>query len=185
MFDENDWNVLIERYYASVLGAGRRYAPSPQAAADIAQQVFLEFYAKQSVFFADTPDGEKLADNPDIGPLLLGMTRKIALRHWRELKKNSSENIRRLAERLQQRREERFQAGEEGVREEKIETLQSCLKTLSRKSRQLIEAHYMDGESVRDIARRTESTENAVYKAIARIRRKLRLCVHSKTKETR
>ncbi|MDA3962192.1 MAG: sigma-70 family RNA polymerase sigma factor [Planctomycetota bacterium] len=55
--------------------------------------------------------------------------------------------------------------------------LQTCLDKLPSKSRQLLDAMYHDGQSLKDMARRFKRKANNVAQAICRIRSGLRSCI--------
>jgi len=65
-------------------------APAPGLAEDIAQQVLMEFVAKDERWDLDR----------DVKPLLATMTRHVALRCWRENTREMSAEIRGLAEHI-------------------------------------------------------------------------------------
>lgn len=55
--------------------------------------------------------------------------------------------------------------------------LQGCLTRLDSAQRELLQAAYADGISIRDAAARTGRTPTGLYKALARIREKLHRCI--------
>lgn len=172
MRSESFWSRFVEKHYVRVLDVSRSYAPRPEWAVDVAQQVFLEFFAKSERFVDDS--GIEDVENHDFTPLLLDMARKIALRHWREIQKSSSENIRKMGEVLRQLGENHDDSDDWS---EKRNGLEECLETLSPKSRHLIDCYYFNGISVRRLASQLSVSEKAVYKAMFQIRRKLRECI--------
>src|SRR5262245_10937057 len=67
-----------------------RLAPIPGLAADIAQQVFLEFVEKRDIWDLSA----------DLKPLLAGMTRNVAQRQWRQRSKAMAPEMIALAEKV-------------------------------------------------------------------------------------
>jgi RNA polymerase sigma-70 factor, ECF subfamily len=68
--------------------------------------------------------------------------------------------------------------GEMDLREE---ALDSCLKKLQTRDRELVEARYQQGATVASAAQRNGRSLEATYKALARIRRALYECVSQRT----
>ena len=61
--------------------------------------------------------------------------------------------------------------------DERHEALACCLGKLSRGDRQLLDERFKDGATVRSVAERLGRSADAVYKALARVRRALHDCV--------
>lgn len=57
------------------------------------------------------------------------------------------------------------------------QALQDCLKKLAPAQRELIEATYGSGVSIKEAAIQLERTPTALYKAIARVRDSLQICI--------
>jgi len=57
--------------------------------------------------------------------------------------------------------------------------LQNCLQRLPAKSRKLLDAAYVDGQSHKKIAQRYKRTVNAVTVALSKLRQKLRHCIEA------
>ncbi len=60
---------------------------------------------------------------------------------------------------------------------EREQALQNCLKKLQPAQRELIEATYGSGVSIKDAASQLDRTPTSLYKAIARIRDSLQICI--------
>lgn len=141
-----------------------KFAPVPGLAEDIAQQVFLEFIAKEASWDLTR----------DIKPLLAAMTRNVARRCWRERTHTLPEVQRELAEHIRNLAETREVTWFD---EEEKSVLRRCLDRLPAKSRRLIELHYyLDASSV-EIARQMQIHADAVRRALFRLRGQLRICV--------
>jgi RNA polymerase sigma-70 factor (ECF subfamily) len=155
---------LIAAQDGFVRALAMRLAPAPGLAEDIAQQVFLEFLAKE----------EKWDLSEDIKPLLAVMTRNVARRCWRERMHSLPEVQRELAEHICQLAESR-EVTWFGDEEKTI--LRRCLDRLPTKSRRLIQLHYyLDTTSV-EIAQQMNMQPDAVRRALFRLREQLRKCV--------
>lgn len=61
--------------------------------------------------------------------------------------------------------------------DERHDALACCLGKLSRRDRELLEERFKEGASVRSVADRLGRSADAVYKALARVRRALHDCV--------
>lgn len=155
---------LLAAQEAFVRSLALRLAPVPGLAEDIAQQVFLEFLAKEAEW--------DLAK--DIKPLLVVMTRNIARRCWRERMHSLPEVQRELAEHICQLAESREVAW---FGEEEKTILRRCLDRLPIKSRRLIELHYYLDTSSVEIAQQLNMQPDAVRRALFRLREQLRKCV--------
>lgn len=147
-----------------VKGVALKYAPWPGLMEDIAQQVFLEFMAKE-----DRWDLEK-----DLRPLLATMTRHIAMRLWRDRTRDRPEVVQKLADHI------RLLAEEESMPpryEEEAGLLRGCLQKLPEKSRELIQLYYYSDVSTPQIAEQLEMKADTVCRALSRVRDKLRECI--------
>lgn len=147
-----------------VKGIALKYAPWPGLMEDIAQQVFLEFMAKESQW-----DLSK-----DARPLLATMTRHIAMRQWRERTRQQPEVVQKLADHIRLLAEER----EAPPRyEEEIGALRDCLQKLPEKSRELVTLYYYDDIGTPEIAGQINMKADTVCRALSRVREKLRDCI--------
>ena len=70
--------------------------------------------------------------------------------------------------------------------EERSQCLARCIERLPAERRQMLRLRYSDGLAIEAIARELERTEEAVYRALSRIRRSLHDCVtHARLMEGR
>src|SRR5881397_640972 len=90
-------NRLIEANAGFVHALALRLAPAPGLAEDIAQQVFLEFIAKEAQWDLSS----------DVRPLLAAMTRLVARRAWRDKTRDMPEVVRELADHIRELAEAR------------------------------------------------------------------------------
>jgi len=147
-----------------VKGVALKYAPWPGLMEDIAQQVFLEFMAKES----------KWDLSNDARPLLATMTRHIAMRLWRERTRQQPEVVQKLADHIRLLADER----EKPPRyEEEIGVLRTCLQKLPEKSRELVELYYYNDIGTPEIAEQINMKVDTVCRALSRVREKLRECI--------
>ena len=65
---------------------------------------------------------------------------------------------------------------------ERLGALQTCMQKLHPSQRQLVMTFYSADFSAKEIANRTNSTANRVYKVLQRIRMRLSKCVEQKMK---
>ncbi len=156
--------VLFMAYRHLVARVAVKYAPSPALMDDIVHQVFIEFVTK-----AENWD---LAS--DVRSLLTVMTRNVARRHWRDTYKNQPEKTRELADHIRQILEE---PEDDDHLKEYLNQMKLCMELMPDKSKQLLEMHYFNGIPVKDMAADLRLNADSVYRAIYRIRQKLRRCI--------
>ena len=147
-----------------VRGVALKYAPWPGLMEDVAQQVFLEFMAKEAQWDLSR----------DARPLLATMTRHVAMRLWRERTRQQPEVVQKLADHIRQLAEER----EAPPRyEDEIPALRACLDKLPEKSRELVELYYYNDIGTPQIAEHVSMKADTVCRALSRVREKLRECI--------
>ncbi|MBB5040370.1 RNA polymerase sigma factor [Prosthecobacter dejongeii] len=147
-----------------VKGVALKYAPWPGLMEDIAQQVFLEFMAKEQRWDLEN----------DLRPLLATMTRHVAMRLWRDRTRQRPEVVQKLADHIRLLAEE----SELPPRyEEEVGLLRECLQKLPEKSRDLIQMYYYSDVSTPQIAEQLEMKADTVCRALSRVREKLRECI--------
>jgi len=142
-----------------------RSAPWPDLVDDIVQQVFLEFMRKASKW-----DLEK-----EIRPLLATMTRMVAMRHWRTATRGKEETVRQLAEHLRGLAE--TEEDQPGLETCDLANLHRCIRDLPDRSRTIVELHYFNGLSTREIGEELEMKPDTVCRAMSRVRDALRQCL--------
>jgi RNA polymerase sigma factor (sigma-70 family) len=159
-----DIERLIRQHMGFVHALAIRYAPAPDVAQDVTQQVFLEFLRKQ----------EQWDLTKDIRPLLSEMTRIVARRSWQESCQQMTSQMRHLAEHIRQLAE---CSHVEPIQEEETAALKRCLERLPERSRLLVRARYYLGANSLEIGDRLGMTPTAVRRALFRLRQTLRTCV--------
>lgn len=157
---------LIIAHHGFVKGLAVRIAPWPGLADDIAQQVFLEFLAKESKWDLET----------DVKPLLATMTRHVAMRCWRERTRQMPETVWKLAEHIR----DLASADVPDPRwDDEVVALKRCLEKLPDKSRSLVDLHYFGGATTVEIADSMTVKADAVRQALCRLRGQLRTCIET------
>lgn len=169
MGDQSDQSKKVQRLIGIHVGwvytLAIKYAPSPDVAEDVAQQVFLEFLKKQHTWDLDS----------DVRPLLAEITRLVAKRFWQERCRQMAPEVQALAEHVRMLAEEREFSP---IRDEEKDALTRCLEKLPDKSKHLIRTRYYLGANSSEIAGKLDMTPGAVRRALFRLRTKLRQCVH-------
>lgn len=160
--------ILFLAYKDYVKGVALRYAPMPNLAEDVVQQVFAEFIAK-----ADEWD----LDN-NVKSLLGVMARNFARRYWQDELHKKPESLRAVAMHIQHLAEEH----DSDQYQDDLRALQECLQKAPSKTRQLIEMHYFEGISINDLATKLNLNTDSIYQAIHRLRTKLRRCIEQALK---
>lgn len=168
MFSRNESHetakVLFLAYRNLVARVAVRHAPSPSMTEDIAQQVFVEFLAK-----ADSWDF-----STDVRALLVAMTRNIARRCWRDEMKKQPEKLQALSQHIKSLVDEREDRDE--LRDD-LRQMRLCIESMPEKSRELIELHHLKGIPIKELAADLKLNPDSVYRAIYRLRHKLRRCI--------
>ena len=168
MGDQNDHRKNVQRLIALHVGwvytLAMKYAPSPDVAEDVAQQVFLEFLKKQHTWDLEA----------DVRPLLAEITRLVAKRFWQARCRQMAQEMRELAEHVRMLSEERDFSP---IRDEEKDALTQCIEKLPEKSKHLIRTRYYLGANSSEIAGKLDMTPGAVRRALFRLRTKLRQCV--------
>lgn len=155
--------ILFLSFRHYLKGVAFRYAPMAHLADEIVQQVYIEFISNLDRFRIDL----------DVKSLLSVMTRNIARDTWRRETRHFLPNMQSVAEHIRQLAEEQ---GATNYPEE-LEILSQCLEKAPEKTRELIRLHYIRQISIQDLAERLDMNANSIYRAIYRLRDKLRDCV--------
>lgn len=156
---------LFFAHYGFVKVVAFRSAPLKHLTEDITHEVYLEFMKKADRWDLST----------DIKPLLAKMTRNIALKLWHEHVRNMPDTLRKIAFFVQNATEN--ESEEPQNMEEELAALEICLGRIQEKGRQLIESHYFNGISLKDIAKSMQLKPNTVCQTLCRLRETLRSCI--------
>lgn len=168
MIDKEWLAGVFIKHYGFVLSLSFSYAPLPEDAREVAQQVYLELL-----------DEEKTWDDvDDLKKHLRTLTRRVARRYWYE-RQHQQDDIRyRIGLYLSAITEANEKHRDY---DDELHRLKHCLDALPKKSRDVVENYYFNDQSIAAIGQRLGKTVDAVYKAIHRIRTKLRNCIAAGT----
>lgn len=159
--------VLFLAYQGLVARVAVRHAPSPSLVEDVVQQVFLEFVSK-----ADSLDLET-----DVRSLLAAMSRNIARRYWREELRKHSDKQRELAEHVRQMISRDDPEKDDGEIETNLREMKNCLEKMPEKTKELVELHYFQQIPIKELGELLGLNSETVYRAIYRVRHKLKRCI--------
>lgn len=152
---------LAYRHYVKAIAL--QFAPHPQIADEIVQQVYTDFLR--------WIENNSYPDHPKA--YLAEMARNTAKKAWKNEAKHLSGNVQLIAEHITQlaRQDDPDQYSEE------LAALESCLEKAPKKSRELIEMHYFGGVSMKEISRKMGVQADTTYQAFFRLREKLKKCI--------
>lgn len=154
---------LAHRHY--IKAVAMRYVPYSHLADEVVQQVYIDFVSK----------AEKWNFDGNIKSLLAVMTQNIARAYWKSESKNLPEKLQQIAEFIQKIAENDDQQTEHYA--EHLQALHECLKKAPKKTGELVQLHYFNGMSFKEIASKMDINPDSVYRAVYRLREKLRLCI--------
>lgn len=160
---------LAHRHY--IKAVAMRYLPYSHLADEVVQQVYVDFVSKAETWNFDG----------NIKSLLAVMTQNIARAYWKKESRNLPEKLQKIAEHIQKIAENENEEEAEQYAEY-LQALRECLKKAPEKSRELIELHYFEGMSFKEIASKMELNPDTVYRAVYRLREKMRLCIERTVK---
>lgn len=155
--------------YGVALDTAYACAPSFDIVADIVHTSYLELLEEPTRLRGDPTTDEK-----ELLLLLRRIVRRVAQRHWDEKQRQTPEKLEKIGRFFQQIASEK--EGEYRF-EDEIVALRECLTKLNDKSRLLIEQHYFMKQKSQTIAKQFDASENAVNRALYRIRLKLKSCI--------
>lgn len=159
--------LFFESKYSIILRVARAYVPTHDLVYDVLQHVFIDF-----IQLADK-ERWNLKES-DLTPHLIRLTKFRAIKIWRRHQKHTPEHLKNLDEHFMFRLQE---GSTDSEPVDRIDQLRDCLKKLPEEARKLVERHYFEGISVKDIARTQRSNVAAVRQVLYRIRLKLRECI--------
>lgn len=166
---------LFQDRYGLVVGVARRFSPLPDLVYDIAQQAFLHFVkAAQSI---------EWSEESGVDALLYRITKNIAITCWRKEKAKSSEKMQRIREMFLARSREKEEDATDEKLSDEIPLLRECMEQLPKKSRDLLNMHYVEQVSMEAIGQQTRIKPSTIRQTISRIRRKLKDCIEKKQKK--
>lgn len=162
---KDDLTKWFLAHYGVALKIAFSFAPASDLVSDIVQSTYIEF----------VDEAASLADDEQLLALLRRITRRVAQRLWNERNHNAPEILDKIARRMAQLAEAHF---EELYFEDELLALNVCLDKLPERSRKLVQQHYLEGKSVASLASDFKAAPRRLYKALFRIREKLRSCIN-------
>ena len=155
------------RAYVRALGVDEAWVD------DVAQEVFLIAYRKQSEFEAER----------DFGKWLRGIARHLAANERRKRGRQERLLNEAVAEVLLEAAPEREVFAEAQERERVIGTMRSCVEALPERSRQLLDARYGQGANATQLSSRFGMKAEAVRQTLLRVRALVRDCLEKRLGE--
>ncbi|MBN1943377.1 MAG: sigma-70 family RNA polymerase sigma factor [Phycisphaerae bacterium] len=153
--DVADFNAVFETHFADIYGyLAFRLAPRIEDARDLTQDVFVAGLKGWKTFRGESTP--------------LQWLRAIARRKVADYFQRNSESI--SVEAILPS----CQAGPDSPAVERTERLAVVMRSITAESRELLEEKYIDGISVREMARRRGKTEKAIESALGRARAAVR-----------
>lgn len=178
--NNSDIEALILHFQARhglIVRVAFRYAPCPDLAYDIVQQVFIDF-----VHFVNVRNWDPSQDSTGI---LYRLTRDRALAVWRNYQKHSTKGVLKIADRLIAA--SRNDQGETPERldemNDEFQALHGCIEQLPAQSRNLLERHYYHKVPIKTLAEELSARPGTIRQIFTRIRRKLKLCIEKRVKK--
>lgn len=133
---------------------------------DVAQEVYVDFARER----------ERMPAGIEARRWLLGMARNCSYEYFRRRRRHHQHLI-AIAEALAQDPAAATDADEEP--EPAVLALRACLGRLRPEQRALLEAHYRDGQPIRELARLHQRLETTMHMIVARLRDVLRRCLRA------
>lgn len=153
-------------------GLAAYYAPLPDIADDIIQDVFLEFVTKAERWNMDDPVKVKN---------LLGiLTRQAAKRNWQKRRAVLSDILAKIADHVRQCAETNDQPPDF---EREALVLKQCIAKLSEKGRTMIRLYYFEDNSVEEVAGKMRMKADTVSRNLSRLRVRLRQIIKKHIQE--
>ncbi len=140
---------------------------TPCEADDLAQEVFITAFRRLRQFSTDRP----------LGPWLRGIAYNHLRNHRRKFRALPIGGNVELQDMLDREFDQRAKSAQEAPR---VDALRRCLAELDEASRAILEARYVDGETVREIEKRTKRGYSALTMQLHRIRTRLAGCIERK-----
>ena len=166
--DTSAYSEVIHLYQDSVRGFVAMWAPSPQEADDIAQEVFLT--ALRSIHTLDS--------GRDLKTWLLGVASNLTRKSWRRISRASQRStaVGELEGALEQHALAVYQARER-TNDRRRDALKACIESLPANTKSIFVSYVVDELSSAQLAQSLQTTDSTVRATISRIRLSLRECI--------
>lgn len=165
--DLGAFSELVQGHQSMVRAFLAERMATPCEADDLAQEVFITAFRRLKKFSTDRP----------LGPWLRGIAHNHLRNHRRKFRALPIGGNVEIQTMLDREFDRRANANQEVPR---LEALRGCLDELDRPSRSIVEARYVDGETVREIGERTKRGYSALTMQLHRIRTRLARCIERK-----
>jgi RNA polymerase sigma-70 factor (ECF subfamily) len=168
--DREAFSQLVRMHQAVVRAYVSAHIRGPEAADDLAQEVFLRAYRRLDAF--------QLPDSGSIRPWLLGIARNLLLEHLRAEIKLQARGALGLEAALATCHLDGAQSAREPLEiERRIEALQRCVDKLGPAASTLVQRHYFQKQTLASLAAEEHKQESALRMRLLRIREALRACI--------
>lgn len=166
---EQDKKQYVSKVFHDNIGLIQRIAidtaPAYDLVGDIVNDVFINF----------VENAHRWDIQRDLRPVLVGITRNLAKRYWREFVKNSPERMRKIYEFLKMKRNEEYE--DTTALDTQLQALHTCKQKLDPKFRMLLDTHYAGGITLVELARQLDLNPGALRVTMCRLRETLRTCM--------
>lgn len=158
--------------YDFVMRCAFRFAPLPDSVDDVIQDTFREF----------VQHFHRLTITEDARPLLMGITKNVALRYWQKRQRERSKTVQLIGdyfwEAANRQAEETESVDDREWHRREITMLEFCLDKLPKRGREIIDSYYYQGKKVAEIAAQYQKSASGVKQYLFRLRSKLRDCLN-------
>ena len=161
---------LVRTHLSWVRGYFRSRLRDWSSADDLAQDVFVTAFTKRKDFRGDSPVEYWL--------------RGIARNHLRNFLRKHREEAVGVGEELEAMMDRKSESWDnQGGASHRVDSLQQCLERLPEGTRQLLEARYVQGFSIREMSAKSGKGYSALAMQIHRLRELLLECIEKKSVE--
>ena len=169
--DHQAFSQLVRLHQAVVRAYVGGHVREPQAADDLAQEVFLRAFRRLDAF--------QLPESGSIRPWLLGIARNLLLEHLRaEIKTHTRLGLEAA---LDARQLDSVEGpGDPLEAERRIEALHDCVAKLAPAAANLVARHYFERQTLASLAAEEHKQESALRMRLLRIREALRACIEGR-----
>ena len=170
--DRQAFSQLVRMHQAVVRAYVSAHIRTPEAADDVAQEVFLRAFRRLDAF--------QVPDTGTIRPWLLGIARNLLLEHLRAEMKIQAQGALGLQALLDTRHLDTAQAMADPLEiERRFDALQDCVGKLAPAASNLVVRHYFQRQTLASLAAEEHKQESALRMRLLRIREALRACIES------
>ena len=169
--DETAFGELVVRFSPALRSLCLMGTPDPDAADDLAQQVFLTAWNRLPT----------LQDAEQFWPWLKSITRHHLLNEWRRTSREKAFKRHYTVNWLAAHALDEQELDEAAARTaSRLECLRTCIEDLPEDMRQIVRLTYEEKCTSEQIGKRVNRSADAVRQALVRIRERLKTCVERK-----